>query len=122
NISQGLCLFDAEQRLVICNARFCEIYGYPDDLVRSGTPLKTILSHLVARGVKQGDMTVDEYIAGLKTQHNETFFNLDGRVISIVRTPTPDGGWVATHDDVTEQKRGERLLAERAAELNAVNE
>lgn len=122
NISQGLCLFDAEQRLVICNARFREIYGYPEQLVRPGTPLRAILGNLVERGAKQGDMTVDDYIAGLKTQPNETFFNLDGRIISIVRTPTPDGGWVATHEDVTEQKHSERLLAERAVELKTVNE
>ncbi len=122
SMSQGLCLFDAGQRLVICNERFREIYGYPEELVRPGTPLKTILAHLVSRGARQGDMTVDEYSEDLRNKHNETFFNLDGRIISIVRTPTADGGWVATHEDVTEQKRSERLLAERAAELKAVNE
>ncbi len=121
SMSQGLCLFDSEQRLVICNERFREIYGYPKGLVRPGTPLNSILSHLMARGARQGDMTVDDYIAGLKTQTNETFFNLDGRIISIVRTPTPDGGWVATHEDVTEQKHAAQLLADQAAELRTVN-
>jgi len=122
SMSQGLCMFDAGQRLVICNERFREIYGYPAELVQPGTPLKAILANLVARGVRQGDMTVDEYTNDLRNKHNETFFNLDGRIISIVRTPTADGGWVATHEDVTDQKRSERLLAERAAELDALNQ
>ncbi len=122
SMSQGLCMFDAEQRLVICNERFREIYGYPNELVQPGTPLNSILENLAARGVRQGDMTIDEYTDGLRNKHNATFFNLDGRIISIVRTPTADGGWVATHEDVTEQKRSERLLAERAAELDALNQ
>jgi PAS domain-containing protein len=108
--SQGLCMFDAVQRLVISNERFREIYDYPADLVRPGTPLGDILSNLVSRGAQQGEMTVDDYIAALQTQHHETFFNLDGRIISIVRRPTADGGWVVTHEDVTEQKHGQRLL------------
>jgi diguanylate cyclase (GGDEF)-like protein len=121
SMSQGLCMFDAEQRLVICNERFREIYDYPAELVRPGTPLKDILSNLVSRGAQQGEMTVDDYMAELRSQLNETFFNLDGRIISIVRRPTADGGWVATHEDVTEQKQSQRLLAEKAAELRTVN-
>jgi diguanylate cyclase (GGDEF)-like protein len=122
SMSQGLCLFDAEFRLVICNARFREIYGYSEELTQPGTPLKTILSDLAARGAKQGDMTVDEYIAGLLSAGSETVFNLDGRIISIIRTPTSDGGWVATHEDITDQKRNERELATAAAELRLINE
>jgi diguanylate cyclase (GGDEF)-like protein len=121
SMSQGLCMFDAEQRLVICNERFREIYDYPAELVRPGTPLRDILSNLVDRGAQRGDMTVDDYIAALQSQHHETFFNLDSRVISIVRMPTADGGWVATHEDVTEQKQSQRLLAEKAAELRTVH-
>ncbi|HLZ04095.1 MAG TPA: PAS-domain containing protein [Bradyrhizobium sp.] len=122
SMSQGLCLFDAERRLVICNDRFREIYGYPEDLVRPGTPLKSILDNIVARGAKQGDMTVEEYIDGLRTNGAETVFNLDGRIISIIRTPTADGGWVATHEDITELRLNERKLASTAAELRLSNE
>ena len=121
SMSQGLCMFDAEERLVICNERFREIYDYPAELVRPGTPLRDILGNLVNRGAQQGEMTVDDYIAALQTQHHETFFNLDGRIISIVRRPTADGGWVATHEDVTEQKHSQRRLHEQAAELRTVH-
>lgn len=122
SMSQGLCLFDAESRLVICNTRFREIYGYSEDLMQPGTPLRDILSDLVARGAKQGDMTVDEYIAGLSAAGRETVFNLDGRIISIIRTPTSDGGWLATHEDITDQRLNERKLASTAAELRLINE
>jgi len=122
SMSQGFCLFDAEGRLVICNARFREIYGYSEDLTQPGMLLKDILSDLAARGAKQGDMTVDEYIAGLSASGSETVFNLDGRIISIIRTPTSDGGWVATHEDITDQRLNERKLASTAAELRLINE
>ena len=122
SMSQGLCLFDSQSRLVICNDRFREIYGYREELVRPGTPLREILSDLVGRGAKQGDMTVDEYIAGLSAAGRETVFNLDGHIISIIRTPTSDGGWVATHEDITDLRHNERKLASAAAELRLSNE
>ena len=122
SMSQGLCMFDADQRVVICNERFLEIYGYPDGLVRPGTPVKEMLDDLVARGVRPGGMAADEYRATLPTLHQEIFHNYDGRKIAIVRTPTPDGGWVSTHEDVTERRRAEALVQAKAAELQAFNE
>src|SRR3954454_13742702 len=67
-------------------------------------------------------MTVDDYMAGLSTYGSETVFNLDGRIISIIRTPTSDGGWLATHEDITEPRLNERKLASTAAELRVINE
>ena len=40
NMSQGLCLFDADKNLVISNRRYQEMYGLPDELVMPGTPLQ----------------------------------------------------------------------------------
>ena len=54
-------------------------------------------------------------------ERKQNYEPADGRKIFIQRKPLPDGGWVATHEDVTEQKRGEQLLAEKAAELEAMN-
>ena len=121
-MQQGLCLFDAERRLVISNDRFRELYNYPPKLLRPGTPLATILNDLAQRGAKQGDMTVRQYADGILEDGRETVFNLDGKLISIVRTPVPGGGWVATHEDITERSQAERTLAKQAAELRRVNE
>ncbi len=120
NMSQGLCLFDTDKKLVISNHRFQEMYRLPDELVRPGTPLNRILQHYADRG-EASDLTVDQHVQLMPTQAKQNFQPADGREIFIQRKPLPDGGWVATHEDVTEQKRSEQLLAEKAAELEAMN-
>jgi len=121
NMSQGLCLFDANKRLVISNHRYQEMYNLPDDLVRPGTPLSQILQHYAERG-ETSNLTLDQHVKLMPTEPKQNFRPADGREIFIQRKPLPDGGWVATHEDITEQKRGERLLEEKAAELEAMNE
>ena len=120
NMSQGLCLFDADKRLVISNSRFQAMYGLPDELVLPGTPLKRIYQFYADRGESR-NMTVDQRLELIATQPRLSYERADGRVIDIQRTPTPDGGWVATHEDVTVQRRAEQLLAEKATELEATN-
>ncbi len=120
NMSQGLCLFDAGKRLVISNKRYQEMYDLPDELVVPGTPLDRILQHYVDRG-ETSNLTVDQHVQLMPAQSKQDFQPADGRKIFIQRKPLPDGGWVATHEDVTEQKRSEQLLAEKAAELEAMN-
>jgi diguanylate cyclase (GGDEF)-like protein len=121
NMAQGLCLFDADKKLVISNHRYQEMYRLPDELVLPGTPLSRILQHYVDRG-ETNDLTVDQHVQLMPTTPKQDYQPPDGREIFIQRKPLPDGGWVATHEDVTEQKRGEKLLAENAAELAAMNE
>ena len=118
NMSQGLCLFDADKRLVISNRRYQEMYGLPDELVMPGTPLQTDSAVLCRPGetgnaYRRSTRPIDA--DGIKNIYEPA----DGRKIFIQRKSLPDGGWVATHDDITEQKRGERLLAEKADELEA---
>ncbi len=50
NMTQGLCMFDAEQKLIVSNRRYAEIYNLPPELTRAGTSLRTILEHRVAIG------------------------------------------------------------------------
>ena len=120
NMTQGLCLFDADKRLVIANSRFREMYDLPEELVMPGTPLPLILQHHADRGAKS-DLTVDEHVQTIPTKYFQNFVPADGREISIKRTPTPDGGWVATHEDVTAQRLQEKLVVEKAAELELTN-
>ena len=120
NMSQGLCLFDADKRLVISNKRYQEMYRLPDELVAPGTPLSRILQHYADRG-EATNLTVDQHVQLMPTLRKQEFEPVDGRKIFIQRKPLPDGGWVATHEDVTEQKRSEQLLAEKAVELEAMN-
>ena len=116
NMSQGICMFDKEQRLIVCNRRYARMYGLPDERVRPGTTLREILDHRVVHGLYGGG-SPQEYIRDrlAKAEANVATTNVqeftDGRSIAIVHQPTPDGGWVATHEDVTEVRRIEARLA-----------
>ena len=117
NMAQGLCMFDAEQRIVVSNERYAEMYCLTQEQVKPGTTLRQIIEHRVARGVYAG-ATPDEYIqerlAPVTTATNAVQQLSDGRAIAIARRPMPGGGWVTTHQDVTEQQRNEARIAHMA--------
>ncbi|MCP1845583.1 diguanylate cyclase (GGDEF)-like protein [Bradyrhizobium sp. USDA 4524] len=116
NMSQGLCLYDGESRLQVVNPRFCEIYDISPELVQPGTTFENILALSGAAGT-QGDQAaadLDAERARVLVQHEagKCLQQLrDGRIISIVRRPTSDGGWLMTCEDVTEQRRAESQVA-----------
>jgi diguanylate cyclase (GGDEF)-like protein len=115
NMPQGLCMFDADQRLVICNSAYAELYKLPPEVVRPGTPLTDILAHRIEIGavpVGGGETYVRESLdqvaegkAGVAIVELQ-----DGRVISILHHPMDDGGWVSTHQDITEQRQTEMRI------------
>jgi diguanylate cyclase (GGDEF)-like protein len=114
NMTQGLCLFDADKKLVISNGRFREMYELPHDLVMPGTPLSVLLNYQDQRGVKGGDLTVDEHVEQIPSMAHQNVSTADGRVISIRRIPVENGGWVATHEDITERRRAEAEIVHLA--------
>jgi diguanylate cyclase (GGDEF)-like protein/PAS domain S-box-containing protein len=118
NMSQGLCMFDSSGRLVMSNDRYRELYGLPPDLVRPGCSIRDLLEH--RRQIVQFSGDPDEYIAKLQSRiaRHETsaqVFELpDGRTISLISRPMPAGGWVATHEDITERRRAEAKISHMA--------
>ena len=118
NMSQGVLMFDQETRLIFCNQRYIELYGLSPEVVKSGCLLRDLLEHRMELGSFSGD--VDEYISRLKDGISEgkTFnqvVNLpDGRAFSVVNKPLTGGGWLATHEDVTERQRSEERIAHMA--------
>jgi diguanylate cyclase (GGDEF)-like protein len=117
NMSQGLVMFDAEARLVLCNQRFISMYRLGAENIKPGDSLQHVLERRIANGTFSGNPK--HYIgnihsrvdAGASTQFAELD---DGRTIAIVRQPMPGGGWVATHEDVTERRRAEMQIAHMA--------
>lgn len=109
-ISQGLCFFDGQQRLIVCNRRYAELYQLTPDMVRPGTTLREIVDHRWVAG-SCPDMTREEYLAwrvsiSIIAKASDTVLTLmNGRVVAIHHQPMPDGGWVATHEDITERRR-----------------
>jgi PAS domain S-box-containing protein len=123
NITQALLMFDSEGRLVLCNDRYCEMYGLAREKVLPGTSLRNLLVYRKEQGTFPGDpeQYCRDILADLATgKATSKIWELsDGRVISVVNQPLPDGAWVSTHQDITElhsaqkdaQRAHERLTA-----------
>ncbi|MDB5635027.1 MAG: diguanylate cyclase [Tardiphaga sp.] len=118
NIAQGLIMLDARARLVICNRRYAEMYRLPAELSRPGTPLSAILEWRKFDGTffgePQDEVTRLIERSGIQIESKDMQTE-DGRAISIVSASMEDGGWVATHEDITERVKKEasfRLLFE----------
>jgi diguanylate cyclase (GGDEF)-like protein len=118
NMSQGLAMYDADGRLVICNSQFIAMYRYNPDDIKPGIALLDLIRLRVENGTFSGN--AERYVEGLRARlkvglANTQFTELeDGRTISIVRQAMPGGGWVATHEDVTERRQAEMKIAHMA--------
>jgi diguanylate cyclase (GGDEF)-like protein len=116
NISQGLCMFDPQGRLVICNAPYARIYALPDELVKPGTPLDAILGHLFDNGMHSSQATSrEEYVRWrheviARGQYDKTIVEFSQRIIMMQHHPMADGGFVSTHEDITEQRQQEARI------------
>ena len=107
NMSQGLCLFDANQRVVLANDRYAQIYGLTPEQVKRGTTLRQIFEARAANGLYNHiDMQkfVADGVAGFSDEVKQVVRLADGRYISVLRRPMPGGGLVSTHEDVTERE------------------
>jgi diguanylate cyclase (GGDEF)-like protein len=119
NMSQGLCFFDAERRLIVCNDRYLEMYGLARDRVSRGTTLAEIVDLRYKAG-SVPDMPPSEYsrwrdkIIQSRDVIDGEIELRDGRVFRIRHQPMADGGFVATHEDITEQRRSEHKIARMA--------
>jgi len=119
NMSQGLCLFDAQHRLEVINRRFFEIFGLPRDRIRPGATFREIVE-LKTAGQNFGGKTVDELLEELtdslrRNARGTRFYELkSGRVIACTYNTTADGGWVATYEDVTERQQAEAKIMHMA--------
>ena len=116
NMSQGLCLFDAANRLMVVNRRFCEIFDLPPERLRPGVSFREVLELAVAAGAYVGKSAAELIAeqAEFVSQHAGGAYHQElsrGRVVAIVHQPMPEGGWVATYEDVTERRRSEARIA-----------
>jgi diguanylate cyclase (GGDEF)-like protein len=124
-IAQGVCFYDRERRLMVCNRRYDEIYGLAPEDVAVGKTLREISERRFALGACP-QMNFDDYLSwcdavnlglapGVWTAELK-----DGRTILIHHQPLEDGGWVATHEDITKRKFADRLREEQAQILELI--
>jgi diguanylate cyclase (GGDEF)-like protein/PAS domain S-box-containing protein len=119
NMVQGLAMFDADYRLVLCNKRYMDMYGFRPDQVEPGTTLLRIIEHRLANGLV-ADRSPQELVEAMLHRRDgtasEQFLSHlnDGRCIAIAVQPMANGGTVTTHQDITEQRRSEAKIAHMA--------
>jgi diguanylate cyclase (GGDEF)-like protein/PAS domain S-box-containing protein len=117
NMSQGLCFFDGEQRLIVCNRRYIDMYGLRPETVKPCMLLAEIVDLRFEAGSFPA-MTRDEYLrwrnnlVASEEVHDTIVELANGRVFQICHRPMSDRGWVATHEDITERYRAEKALTE----------
>ena len=110
NMSQALCMVDAEQRLIVCNARFTELFGLSSAVCQPGVRAAAVFQAMAEAG--HPDPRLVEAIrhaqSVLISDHAPGSFmrESDGSLtLAVTHQPTAGGGWVATYEDVTERQR-----------------
>jgi methyl-accepting chemotaxis protein len=115
SMAQGLCMFDASERLVVCNTRYYEMYGLTSDDVKPGFTLSEVLARRVAKGTFSRDPQQyrNEFLTAVR--HGRTIVHevksTGGRLLLVTNHPMQGGGWIGTHEDITERRQAEQQRA-----------
>jgi diguanylate cyclase (GGDEF)-like protein len=108
-------MFDESARVVVCNQRYIEMYGLSPDVVKTGSTLTEVIPHGTERGSFSGDpdgvsaSILKRISRGAVT--NVCLNTADGRTMNVIERPVPGGGWVVTHDDISESRQAEARIA-----------
>ncbi|HCL64933.1 MAG TPA: hypothetical protein DIC56_08875 [Rhizobium sp.] len=116
NMSQGLCMFDTDERLVIFNPRFAEIYGLSLQDIKPGMTTMELmaLAHSrakLANGERESTLELLQRKRVVEGKAGSAIERLaDGRSIAVTQRPAPEGGFVATFEDITERQKAEKEI------------
>ncbi len=108
-MSQGLCMFDELTRIIVCNQQYLRMYKLSPEVVKPGCTLRQLIEHRKDTGLFTGDPAkyckeIVDSVAGGKSS-KWMIGASDGRIVHSINQPMPDGGWVSTHEDVTEHQQ-----------------
>ncbi len=111
-------MYDRDHRLVVWNDRFAKIYGFPLELITVGRPFRELLAWQVKTG--NINQELDQYIA-MRTEHlsKDQFYSAQhlltsGRTVAVFNHALENGGWVSTHEDITDRKNSETRIEQLA--------
>ena len=123
---QGLCMFDAEQRLLLCNRQYLKMYGFSEEEVKPGITLSEIMMY----SISLGNYREEDAQTAMKARHdpdrlkNRTTikqFLADGRVMAVMNEPMSNGGSIATYQDITQIEQHEATLRNYTNKLERSN-
>jgi signal transduction histidine kinase len=126
NMIQGLCMFDKNQVLVVTNRRYLEIYGFSPEVVKPGITLRGLMEY----SVSLGNYTAEEAEKALAERNDPARLSQrtvikqrlkDGRIIAVMNEPMPDGGTIATYQDITDIERSTERAREYTLKLERSN-
>ncbi|MGI9478989.1 MAG: PAS-domain containing protein [Hyphomicrobiaceae bacterium] len=110
NMIQGLCMFDDNQKLIVCNRRYLEMYGFSPDVVKPGIKLAEIMNY----SISLGNYNDEDARRALSERRDPSALSQrvtikqklrDGRVIAVMNEPMAEGGTIATYQDITESEQ-----------------
>lgn len=111
SMAQGLCMFDASERLVVCNSQYYEMYELTAADAKPGSTLSEVLARRVAKGTFNRDphQYRKDFVTAVKqgrTIEHEVK-SKGGRLLLVKNHPMKGGGWIGTHEDITERRQAE---------------
>jgi adenylate cyclase len=128
NISEGFSLYDADDKLIVCNSRYRNLFASHADVMEPGTSFETIVRTAVDRGLIEDAVgRPDAWLRQRLERHRnsgETHVQRrsDGRWIRVSERKTASGGVVATYTDITELKQHEAELADLVEKLKVARD
>ena len=129
NMTHGLVMVDADCRIVVSNRKVREIYRLGPSCAAAGASFRDFVGEIVAGGNFPGRSADSIHAERMETiargKRAITYWPLAGdRTVAIAHEPLPDGGWVATYEDITERRRFEeqiQFLARHDAQTRLAN-
>jgi adenylate cyclase len=127
-ISEGFSLYDAEDRIVVCNTRYREMFSYGRDATMAGTSFESITLNALKHGlIDRGEATNEAWMTERLAKHKAASsthvqHRSDGHWVHVNERRTANGGVVATYADITELKQREAELAGLVHELEVARD
>lgn len=119
NMPHGLAMFGPDRKLIVSNTPFAKLYGLPDALVQPGTDFRDIFAVRAQNGMvpesgAEAHLNAIEDLVSRGASVKNDVEMANGRIVRVNQQGMPDGGWVATHEDVTALHRSQKLVQHMA--------